>query len=466
MKKILLSALALMMVSLSFAQQPQIQGDTMLCPEGNGTAYVANDMAYDSYQWYVDFYPHDTFVAVTGATESSFTYDAYNYSVAKIKVVTTVGANTYHSNELLIDSMVFLPIFYSTETEGNAYFDGNTGQYVICGGSDAVVNMIGGPYGNVQWFKDGAPIPGATQQQYAITTPGTYYAVASPQGCPELQETTLECVVVWCASNQGPVIAGDVMLCPDTNGTAGTITNNAYDTYQWYADFYPYGEFEAINGATDESFTYDWETYDQAKLKLVVTLGGETLESNIIQIDSYQWASMTIAATVTEEVSFNDIDQVWELCEGGGFTNTVNSPYTENIQWYKDGIAIDGATQSSYTITAAGSYTVTAGPEVCPDNTATSLPIIVEMKECNLGSENPQTSQFAIYPNPATSIITIANAEAHSSYAIYDVTGKKIISGTINNNNPVIAVDALEAGTYLLQLTGEQTRASQLFIKL
>lgn len=466
MKKLLLSTALLLMNYLSFAQQPQIQGDTMLCPQGDGTAYIANDMTYDTYQWYVDFYPHDTFVAVAGATQATFTYDAFNYSMAKIRVATTTGNDTYTSNELLIDSMVFLPITYMTETEGNAEFDPNAQAYVICG-EGAVINTVNSPYTIVQWYKDGTIIPGATNQQLTITTPGVYYAVASPQGCPDFQQTTLESVVVFCTQNNPvPVIDGDLMLCPNTNGTAGTTTNMAYDSYQWYADFYPYDDFEAIAGATQSTLTYDWMNYDQARLKLIVTLDGETYESNVIQIDSHQWGSMIVVGEVTENVSFNDDDQVWELCDGTSFVNTVNSPYTENIQWNKDGVPVEGATNSSYTITSAGSYTVTASPVVCPENSATSLPIVVVMKNCNMSVANPNAVLFSLYPNPAADKITITNAEAYTTYVIFDVMGKNVMSGSIDTNSSVIDVEILEAGNYVLQLTGDQTKASQLFIKL
>lgn len=471
MKKILLTTFFSLTALAGFAQQPVIEGDTMLCPESNGTAYVANDEAYDSYQWYVDLYPYDNFVAIEGATASSFTYDAYNYSVSQLKVVTTLNGNSYDSNVLTIDGWAFGSITYMTDTEGDAYFDPDSQIYVICEGG-AVINTVNMPYTLVQWFRDGVAIEGATNPTYTITQPGTYYAVASPQECPNFQQTTLPQTVVPCATpDVSPTIAGDVMLCPNTNGTAGITNNMAYESYQWYANLYPYDGFQIIEGATQASFTYDWDSYDQAELKVVVTLDGETYESNIIMIDSYNWGSMIVISEDTPQAVWNPDTEAWMLCEGAGFEQTVNSPYTANIQWYKDGVAIEGATQATYNITAAGSYTVVASPAMClqEEYSAESLPIVVAMQDCNMGSGDMQKGiDFTIYPNPAKNKLKILAPEGTtlSEFTIFDTTGKRLLHGNLNTNTPEIDVISLEGGTYLLQLKGDKAIASMLFFKL
>jgi hypothetical protein len=471
MKKNLLTAILFFTSLGALAQQPVIAGDVMLCPESTGTAYVTNDVDFDTYQWHVDFYPYGTFDPVPGATGDSFTYDTYNYTMAKIKVVTTLNGDTSESNVLTIDSMVFLPISYSTVYEGDAYYDANQGAYVLCEG-DAIIQTVNNPYNNVQWFNNNQPINGATNQQFTITSPGVYYAVASPQSCPDYEQTTLTINVVACTQDEPvPVIEGDVMLCPHTNGAATVITDLDYDSYQWYADYYPYGEFELIDGATQADFTYDWDTYDQAKLKVVVTLNGETYESNIIQIDSHQWTSMTVSSQVTQQVLWNSETETWLLCEGSGFVQTVNSPYTENIQWYKDGVLIDGATQSTYTITTEGVYTVVASPAVCPqeENSAESTPIVVTMQDCNMGTEPSLANvNFMVYPNPVLNKLNILmpNGTSLSEFTIFDLTGKALLQGKPDTHTPEIDVITLENGIYILQLKGDTIIASLLFSKL
>src|SRR6478672_5674323 len=97
------------------------------------------------------------------------------------------------------------------------------------------------------------------------------------------------------ATAQAPTISGDTMLCPNTSGTASITTDMPYDSYQWYWRYWFTSDpFVAISGADAASFTYDWFTYDQAQLKVVVTLNGQTYESNVIQIDSYAWVGLTV----------------------------------------------------------------------------------------------------------------------------------------------------------------------------
>lgn len=467
MKKLLFFTFLLFGHLSTNAQAPVIEGDVLLCPQGNGTATVVNG-EYDSYQWYVDFYPYDVFEPVAGATSASFTYDQYNYSVSKIKVVAVVGGSSYDSNILTIDGISFLPISYMTETEGDVEMIPGEG-YMICNGG-SVINTVNSPYTNVQWFKDGQPIEGANSQTYTITTPGTYYAVASPAQCPDFTQTTLEQVVTMCTQQDpSPVIEGDVLLCPYADGTADIVGDLNYDSYQWYANFYPYDGFEPVEGATGPSFTYDWYTYDQAYLKVEVTIDGETYESNIIQIDSYNWTPLFVATEMHDNVSIDPENGSLILCNGFSIENSINNPpFGANIQWFKDGIAIEGATESTYIITEAGSYNVEASPDFCPDNSSTLTdPIIVVMQECTAGISNPDSSTFSIYPNPAQNTLTVALSHISSaeSYTIIDVTGKVIAAGTISSTSTAINVSALANGTYILKMTGPGTQASKLFIK-
>jgi hypothetical protein len=272
---------------------------------------------------------------------------------------------------------------------------------------------------------------------------------------------------------QAPTIAGDTMLCPWTDGTAGIVENTAYDSYQWYFKYwFLEDDFQPIDGADGPSFTYDWYTYDQAVFKVVVTQGDNTFESNTIQIDSWAWSGMTVIGEMgdPENVFFNPDTQSFELCEGTTYPNTVNSPYTANIQWYKDDVAIDGATSATYEIHEAGTYYVRASPAMCPDqeeNVGQSMPIVVTMRaDCTMGTKNPAAGIVALYPNPVHDVLTLELLpdSNFSEYVVIDVTGKILLNGKINDF-PAINVAALATGTYLLKLNGDGGQATKKFIK-
>jgi Secretion system C-terminal sorting domain len=378
MKFYLLLCFYLSMACCAFAQAPVITGDTMLCPNGTGTATVTGSTAYTSYQWQVKPYGETSFTNVGGATSASFTYDTYNYSVTTIRVAVTQGAQSYTSNELFIDGMAFLGIYYMTETAGNVTFNPNTEGYVICNGG-TITNTVGMPYSLVQWYKDGAAIAGATSTSYTITQAGTYYAVAAPAACPNYTQTTLPCVVSVCSTPGivAPVIDGDVLLCPNTDGTA-TITNGqVYDTYQWQVKLYGEDEFTNIPGATSASFSYPVYDYAVTTIRLVVTEDGDTYTSNELFIDGYAWAGLTIMHEYDPTlVTIGENGQLL-LCGDATVTNTVGMPYTV-VQWYKDGEPITGATSPNYVISAPGEYYVVAAPGFCPQSTSMSIPFTVE----------------------------------------------------------------------------------------
>ena len=251
-----------------------------------------------------------------------------------------------------------------------------------------------------------------------------------------------------------PTIEGDTMLCPDTSGTASITNNQVYDTYQWYWRYWFTSDpFVAIPGADGPSFTYDWLTYDQAQLKVVVTLDGETFESNVIQIDSYAWVGLTVGFENTDNVSINPENGNVMLCAGTGFTIQTYMPYTL-VQWYKDGIEISGANQMELHVTEPGSYYVVAAPEFCPDATSSTqgLPIIVEIdNDCNLGLDDPRLQLLSFYPNPVNGQLHFDSRAAIQELTVYDITGKKVWSDRFNTISGIADLTRLASGMYVLE---------------
>lgn len=168
----------------SLGQTPQIQGDLMLCPWTNGTASVVNQ-TYDTYQWYSKFwFLSDPYVAISGANQSSFTYDWYNYDQSLFKVVATLNGVTYESNEIQIDSYAWIGMTLTYDLNADVTFDPMDESYLLCSGGSFNI-MVNSPYNaSIQWFKDGIAIPGANATNYLVTGPGTYHVFAAPDFCP------------------------------------------------------------------------------------------------------------------------------------------------------------------------------------------------------------------------------------------------------------------------------------------
>ncbi|MXN91786.1 T9SS type A sorting domain-containing protein [Flavobacterium sp. Sd200] len=476
MKRLLLFMLCLTTGLGAFAQAPVIEGDVMLCPDTNGTARITNDATYSSYQWYGKYWflPGD-FEPIEGATLAEFTYDWYTYDQMQLKVVVTEGNETFESNVIQIDSYAWASLLVSTTTSGNVT-QGEYPVYLLCEGG-SITNTVLEPYTIVQWYRDGEPIEGATDVSYTITEPGEYHVVAAPAVCPNSTSTSLHTIVQAnpdCESvSIVPVINGsNLMMCPDTTEQAfiadGLVT---YDSYQWYYKYWFLSDdYAPIEGATDSTFMYDWYTYDQALLKLVVTLDGQTYESNSIQIDSYNWVSLSFTMDFNEGVTPDDATQTYLLCPDGAITCTLPELFSENIQWFRDGEPIEGANQRVYVITEEGSYYVEASPNICPfsSNSTIGTPVPVGTNtECTTGLDNVNSKFVTLYPNPANTSLNVdlSQISGFENYTIYDVTGKKLLDGNIESSLTTINIAGLSAGSYIIKLNGSVGQASKMFIK-
>lgn len=463
-----------------FAQAPTIEGDVMLCPYTDGTATITNTDEYDSYQWYFKYwFLNDDFEAIEGANAASFTYDWYTYDQALLKVVVTKDGQTYESNEIQIDSYNWSSLLIRNQLQGNVHFefDEETLQqkYVMCTGAKIVQTVLE-PYTIVQWYKDGVAIEGATSITYTITEPGVYNVVAGVEICPNATSASIPVNVV-ASDDCGPatpsplVIQGDSMLCPDTYGLTFVTNAVGYDTYQWYAKFGGEEEFTAIEGATVASFEYDWNTYDQATLKVVATIGEDSYESNTIFIDSYNWLPLSFTATPSEDVEMDGPDYL--ICEGDTVALALPGAAEDyiNIQWFKDGLPLEDGYEASYVATTPGVYHVDAAMAVCANNIMSTYdnPLTITANpDCTLGVNDPSLSNaVTVYPNPTNNILNIALAENSPihDYSIVDVSGKVLLNGKINASLTAINVESLSSGTYFIKLNGNNAQAVKMFIR-
>ncbi|WP_284653305.1 T9SS type A sorting domain-containing protein [Flavobacterium terrisoli] len=184
MKKTLLFIFCLISLGRASAQAPQITGDLMLCPWTNGTATVTNPI-YDTYQWYSKYwFSSDPYVAIDGATQSSFTYDWYTYDQSLFKVVATLNGNTYESNVIQIDSYAWVGFTVGTEMNEFVSINPNNGNMMLCPGGSFTASIFMPYDSGIQWYKNGTPIDGANEMNYLITGPGSYHVVAAPSFCP------------------------------------------------------------------------------------------------------------------------------------------------------------------------------------------------------------------------------------------------------------------------------------------
>lgn len=71
-----------------------------------------------------------------------------------------------------------------------------------------------------------------------------------------------------------------------------------------------------------------------------------------------------------------------------------------------------------------------------------------------------------MYPNPASGVLYVElNNAAVKQLRLLDVTGKEVLSQQVQSNKEAINTSSLPAGTYYLQMSGEQVNAGSRFVK-
>ena len=78
-----------------------------------------------------------------------------------------------------------------------------------------------------------------------------------------------------------------------------------------------------------------------------------------------------------------------------------------------------------------------------------------------LGTETFTASNFSIYPNPASSTISISSNEIFETVSVYNMMGAEVISTTGNSVN----VENLASGVYILKLSNNSQSVTKRFIK-
>lgn len=81
----------------------------------------------------------------------------------------------------------------------------------------------------------------------------------------------------------------------------------------------------------------------------------------------------------------------------------------------------------------------------------------------NINEENSQN--IAVYPNPAQNFVTVG-ATVNSIVEIIDLSGKVLITETLNNNNQSINIQSLNTGVYVVKVyTGDKISVKKLIVQ-
>ncbi len=135
-------------------------------------------------------------------------------------------------------------------------------------------------------------------------------------------------------------------------------------------------------------------------------------------------------------------------------------------QWFKDGVAIDGAVENTYTILNAqeadsGIYYVEISNSLLSD-LIIRRPNINVLVDAGLFTNEYEKDKVKIYPNPTKSEIFIVTNEKINEARIFNVLGEQVLM--VHKIGKKIDVSRLSNGMYFLKITTEVSEITKKLI--
>jgi hypothetical protein len=297
-----------------------------------------------------------------------------------------------------------------------------------------------------QWFKDGSPVSGATSATYSVSSAsssdiGDYYVIVTNAYGSETSST----VVVNVSSLSAPAITTQPTAQNVDAGTTLTLAALASGvptpSYQWYRNDAP------ISGATSATYTVENAIADDAgNYKVVATnsQGSDTSDTVAVTIN-------TAAPAITGHPSPTTVN----VGQAINLSATASGLPAPSYQWYRNDVAIPGATASTYQVASAttadaGTYTVIA------TNTYGSAPSDGAPVTVNVVLPSITTQPPAALTVHADNRVTLAASYAGSAPLTYQwYKDDAPISGAIGSTYTIAAATSADAGTYHVVVTNE-----------
>ncbi|HNU32182.1 MAG TPA: PKD domain-containing protein [Bacteroidia bacterium] len=393
-------------LTLGTGATASITGSATFCA-GSGNILTANTGSGITYQWYRNT------VLQNGATSSTFNAN----STGTYYVIENSSCGTAQSNSIVVTQI----------NNPNATISYTT-PLSFCAPGSVVLTSSTFSGVSYQWQKNSVDIAGATSQNYSATSNGTYRVRQTANGCfkysPAVSVTTAASVTATITAN-GPVTfctGGSVVLSVSnavpgygyqwknngvniSNATSssytattpgsftctvtancGTATSNAIvvSTGGITASVNPSGAVTICSGAvaalsanTGTNYTFQWKRNGTNITGATNSTYGATIAGSYTVAITSPCGNATSAATT---VSIGNVTATISpsgsptICAGSAQTFTANTGYNFAYQWFRNGVALAGATSSTYATSNYGSYTVrvTQGG-VCSATSVTSV---------------------------------------------------------------------------------------------
>ncbi|MBX3101161.1 MAG: T9SS type A sorting domain-containing protein [Bacteroidetes bacterium] len=289
------------------------------------------------------------------------------------------------------------------------------------------------------WYRNGQSINGAGAD-FVATQPGTYTAVMMDGGCAS-------------STSNAAVIAERSVAAPEVSASR-TVSNGVVEVC----------ENENLMLSSSVTGTHVW--YQNGNIMTNTDSELLVTEEGIYRASSKDGNCISERSTaITVQITPQPVQPVIQATDN---LLTTNAP--GNLQWFHNGILIDGANTNMLVATQSGNYTVTATNDC---GAATSDFVVVSLTNRDLAAEGVG---FQAYPNPfvgKTGLYLTLDRSAEITLEVYNLLGARVAAlqdGTLPAGTYTYEfgsrLQSVSAGTYTVVLRVNDVTATRKLIEL
>ena len=451
-----------------------LSGNTTICA-GDSTTLTGSSGGTS--QWYMNGQP------IAGATSNT-----YNASASGVYNMTKTNANGCTDSAATGITVTVNPLPPVTISLAAAS---------ICAGDS--IQLFGTTGVSHQWYMDGQPIAGATNDAYTVTMTGVYNMIMTDaNGCSDsaaagtpvmvnplpvvdLGQDTTTCgtpvmldagnpgaTYLWCDGSTTqtvvlPVSTSCAVLVTDTNGCTSSdtinVTINALPTVTASAltdslclndppvplSGSPMGGTFTGPGTSGITFTPSSAGAGSHDIVYMYTDGNGCSNSDTVTIVVSTEPVATISASSTT-VCVDDANATLTGSPAGG---TFGGPGVS-------GSSFDPSVAGVGTHNLTYSYT---DPNGCSDNAVMTIPV----NACVGINEQQSAGATQLFPNPANSTVQVV-VTGTSTVTFYNMLGESVMSVKLTEGTHTLSVAGIAEGMYLVRTENAKGVATQRFV--
>lgn len=419
-------------------------GNTSVCSGTPVNFAAATNVTGATYQWKANG------GNIPFANSSTLTYIPSNLDV--ITCTVTVPAGACFSPSTATSAGITMNIATSTVPTISIVAGGNN----VCAGTTvtytAATNITGGTY---QWKVNGGNV-GTNSNTFS------YLPINGDVVSCVINVPATGCFTSPTAGSNNIVMQIETPLNPTVSVTPSATTVCAGATVNYTATTNVSGAFYTwkVNSNTvgTNAPSYSYQPIDDDIVLCIVTTPPGCFTTNVA-------GSIIVVMTVTppNSHSFNigapGIAEVGSTVNVGANVQSAVNGYS--IQWYNKGVLFATTTTNTTSyVKGQGIDTITA--VVTPTDACyavtNSAPVYVY--SVATGINDITKGVVNVYPNPFQDRVTVSGTKVGDKITLYDVTGKKLISWEITQNQPehVLNIGDVPAGSYMLRVTDENNQ--------